>query len=295
MFAHEKIRSLFGQARVILVLACGLPATAPGIENGFPELPRVRLEVAPQSIQKTGKVHTVTAGTDLQRILNDAKPGDEIVLEAGTVYTGNFVLKRKSGSGWITLRSSAMDRLPPGRRVRPEHAEFMPKLVSPNTQPVLTTEPGAAFYQVVGMEMTHGEEVAYSHGIVGLGGEHSALDQVPHNLIFDRVYVHGHARQSLKRGFALNSASTVIANSWVAECHVVGQDAQAIGGWNGPGPYKIYNNYLEGSGENLMFGGADPRVAELVPSDIEIQGNHLRKPLNWRKEEPGFIEPAWTV
>ena len=27
--------------------------------------------------------------------------------------------------------------------------------------------------------------------------------------------------------------------------------------YNGPGPYKIANNYLEGSGENVVIGGAD--------------------------------------
>ncbi len=31
-----------------------------------------------------------------------------------------------------------------------------------------------------------------------------------------------------------------------------------------------------------MFGGADPGVANLVPSDIEILRNHLHKPLSWR-------------
>ena len=53
-------------------------------------------------------------------------------------------------------------------------------------------------------------------------------------------------------------------------------------GWNGPGPFKIVNNYLEAAGENVMFGGADPSIANLVPSDIEIRGNHFFKPTSWR-------------
>ncbi len=32
-----------------------------------------------------------------------------------------------------------------------------------------------------------------------------------------------------------------------------------------------------------MFGGADPSIPNLVPSDIEIRGNYLRKPLAWRQ------------
>jgi hypothetical protein len=46
------------------------------------------------------------------------------------------------------------------------------------------------------------------------------------------------------------------------------------------------NNYLEGAGENLILGGADPRIRGVVPSDIEIRGNHFRKSLSWRIEDP---------
>ena len=31
-----------------------------------------------------------------------------------------------------------------------------------------------------------------------------------------------------------------------------------------------------------MFGGADPAVTNLVPSDIVLRRNHLFKPLAWR-------------
>src|SRR6185295_19143823 len=62
----------------------------------------------------------------------------------------------------------------------------------------------------------------------------------------------------------------------------VGADSQAIVGWNGPGPFRIANNYLEAAGENVMFGGADPAIDGLVPSDIEVVGNHMAKPLAWR-------------
>src|SRR5690606_621670 len=72
-------------------------------------------------------------------------------------------------------------------------------------------------------------------------------------------------------------------------CHAKGIDSQAILSWNSPGPFKIVNNYLEGAGENVMFGGADPRIDGLVPSDIEFRRNHLFKPLSWKHSG------AWTV
>ncbi|HSE97251.1 MAG TPA: hypothetical protein VLD57_03205, partial [Blastocatellia bacterium] len=79
------------------------------------------------------------------------------------------------------------------------------------------------------------------------------------------------------------------------ECHGRGFDTQAIAGWNGPGPFKIVNNYLEGAGENVMFGGADPAIPNLVPSDIEIRRNHLFKPLSWKEDDPGYAGEHWAV
>ena len=70
--------------------------------------------------------------------------------------------------------------------------------------------------------------------------------------------MHGDRYVGQKRCIALNAANVTISDSYIAECKGVGQDTQAIGGWNGPGPYTIENNYLEAAGENVMFGGADP-------------------------------------
>jgi hypothetical protein len=44
-----------------------------------------------------------------------------------------------------------------------------------------------------------------------------------------------------------------------------------------------------------MFGGADPDIPNLVPSDIEIIRNHLTKPLRWKKDAPSFEGTEWAV
>ena len=104
-------------------------------------------------------------------------------------------------------------------------------------------------------------------------------------MIVDRLYIHGDAERGQKRGIALNSASTTITGSYISDIKLVGQDSQAICGWNGPGPYTIANNYLEAAGENIMFGGSDPTVPNLVPADIVIADNYITKPLAWRAEK----------
>jgi hypothetical protein len=66
-------------------------------------------------------------------------------------------------------------------------------------------------------------------------------------------------------------------------------DAKAIGGGNGNspmGPYKIVNNFLEASGEVILFGGAG---ATQTAADIEIRRNHFFKPLLWMPGAVGFI------
>src|SRR5690606_35569096 len=46
---------------------------------------------------------------------------------------------------------------------------------------------------------------------------------------------------------------------------------------------RIINNHLEAAGENILFGGADPKIPDLVPSNIEIRNNHFYKNPAWRK------------
>jgi hypothetical protein len=225
----------------------------------------------------------VPAGGDLHAALLNARPGDVIELEEGATFVGNFTLHDKPGAAFITIRTGGIDAVGAGVRVTPEAAVRFAKLRSPNNQPVLQTAPGAHHWRLELLEL---QANARGEGdILALGsGEQTSLSMVPHDLIVDRLYIHGDPAVGQKRGIALNSASTTITNSYISDCKRVGQDAQAIAGWNGPGPFVIRNNYLEGAGENVIFGGADPAIKDLVPADIVISGNLLSKPLAWRDE-----------
>jgi hypothetical protein len=227
--------------------------------------------------------HAVNAGGDLQAALNVAQPGDTIVLQAGATFVGNFVLPAKTGTRPIVVTTSSVL---PQRRITPADAPLMPKLKAPpNGAPALSTAPGAHHYTIVGIEFL--PNPGGINDIVTLGdgsGAQSSLAVVPYDLVIDRCYIHGDPIAGQKRGIALNSASTTISNSHISDIKSVAQDSQAIAGWNGPGPYLILNNYLEAAGENVLFGGADPAIAGLVPSDITVRRNHLSKPLAWRAQ-----------
>jgi hypothetical protein len=86
-----------------------------------------------------------------------------------------------------------------------------------------------------------------------------------------------------------------VVDSYLSDFKERTADAQAISGWNGPGPFRIAGNYLEASGENVMFGGADPAINGLVPSDIEVVRNHMAKPLRWKKDDASFEGTEWAV
>jgi len=222
---------------------------------------------------------------NLQAAIDAALPGDTLLLTPGATYVGNFVLPMKNGSAYVTIRSAANDSLlpPDGARISPALASLLPVIKSPNSMPAIATAPGAHHYRLAYLEL-QANVGGYSE-ILRFGDGSSAqntLAGVPHDLIIDHCYVHGDVSFGQKRGLALNSASTTVRDSYFADIKAVGIDSQAIGGWNGPGPYVIVNNYLEAAGEIIMFGGADPSIPNLVPSDIIVRGNHLSRPLSWR-------------
>ncbi|HEX4346662.1 MAG TPA: carbohydrate-binding protein [Vicinamibacterales bacterium] len=236
----------------------------------------------PVQLSATINIH---AGDNLQAAIDNAHPGDTLLLDAGATFTGNFLLPAKSGSDFVTIRSAAPDASLPGAttRVDPSYASLLPKLVSPNTLPALATESGAHHYRLLALEFPANPLGYYDMLDLGDGSSlQNTLSSVPHDLVLDRLYMHGDVALGQKRAIGLNSASTTIENCYISDIKSVGQDAQAIAGWNGPGPYTIRNNYIEAAAENILFGGADPAIPNLVPSNITIVGNYITKQVAWR-------------
>ncbi len=261
-----------------------------GIVSGTPPPPTTATAPTATATAAVARPSRVKAGGNVQSALNAAKPGDTILLQAGATFVGNFVLPEKApaGDAVITIRSSAPDsQLPgPGARMTPAYAAKLPKLRSPNGSPALATAAGAHHYRLQFLEFLANAKGAGD--IVALGdasnGQHT-LDEVPYELTLDRLYIHGDVKDGQRRAIALNSASTTVVNSHISAIKAKDGDSQAIAGSNGPGPYTIFNNYLEAAGQIVLFGGADPFIVDLVPSDITVQKNHFSKPLSWKSEK----------
>jgi hypothetical protein len=292
------VRSIHRFIRVFPLIAALAPVARAA---QLPAGPTVFLNTTPPT--QTGQTISVPSGGNLQAALNAAQPGDTIELAAGATFTGNFILPKKTGSGWVWIRTSAYGSLPPrGTRVSPSNANLMAKISSPNTSATITFDTSASFYRLSGLEITttYASTSGENYGIIALGTSASgvtatSLAQLPTDIVIDRCYVHGTPSGNVRRGIALNSARTAVVDSYFSDFHELATDSQAIAGWNGPGPFAIVNNYLEAAAENVMFGGSDPAISNLVPSDIEIRNNLFTKKLSWKAGDPSYAGIGWAV
>jgi hypothetical protein len=286
-----------GLLALLLTPAFGC-AGAPSVPHEEPVAPAPPREYVDTTlVPGSGQTIRLHEGDDLQDAIDLAQLGDTIVLDAGAVFKGPFTLPKKSGTGWITIRTSAPDKQfpTPGARVSPAHAPLMPKLIAWKGEGVVVAERGAHHYRFVGIEAAPYEGSSF-YSLMWFGSNRErTVEEQPHHIIVDRCYIHGDPKKGSRRGVALNGRHLAVIDSYLSDFKEVGQDSQAIIGWGGAGPFKIANNHLEGAGENVMFGGGDPLIKELVPSDIEVRGNHMVKPLRWKKQDPSYEGTAWTI
>ena len=243
-----------------------------------------------------GEVVKVSPSQNLQTAIDRARPGDVIELEAGKVYEGPIKLPAKDGDAFITIQTSAVAELPEGKRVGPAQRNLFAKLqTSTAGESVIKTTPGSHHYRFVGIEVSTAKSDQKAYELITIGDARQTEADVPHDIVIDRSWIHGWDTQDVQRGVSLNGKDITVSNSYINEIHGRGYDTQALCGWNGPGPFKILNNYLEAAGENILFGGADPSISGLIPTKIEIRGNFLFKPLRWNMKDPSYGGIHWSI
>jgi hypothetical protein len=234
----------------------------------------------------TSAIH-VPAGGNLQTALDQVQPGGRITLAAGATYMGNFRLPAKGGSSYITITTAGATLPPAGTRIDPSYKSRLATIRSSNGTAALRTNYSASYYRIVGINFE--ANVGGGGDIITLGNDaQTTLSQVAHHIEIDRVLISGDPAIGQRRGISLQAMNVTIMNSDIRDIKAVGADAQAIAGWNTPGQIVIRNNLLEAAGENIMFGGANINIPNLVPSDIVIEDNLLTKDTAWRGR-------SWTV
>ncbi len=277
-----KTRARSGRIAIVLPIAATVVAVVAVFLYEF-NYGRLGL-IGPQPvIEQTaaGKVIKVPPGGNVQRAIELADSGDIVELQAGAVYSGTVNLPNKPLTDFVTIRTSSHEALPADKRVSPAQRLHMAKITAGILgRPAVSATNGAHHYRFIGIEFAPSSSF-YNYGLVRFGnGERP--ENLPHTLEIDRSYIHPHTSGKVRRGIALNSANTVIKNSYIEGIAFEGEETQGICGWTGTRNVKILNNYIEGGAENIMFGGADPDSPELIPTDILVEGNDLNKPAAWK-------------
>jgi len=286
-------------------------ARTSGNFDGPAELPRVYVESAMADTPAPGAVISVLKGGDFQQALNSAKCGDTIELQAGAVFTGSFIFPALAcdDAHWIIIRTSSPDSSLPaeGTRITPCYAgiaslpgrpalncsstkNVMAQLqYSNNSSGPITFANGATHYRFIGLEITRTPGTGVVYNLVF--NQQGAADHI----IFDRSWFHGTAQDETERGIMLAGTEyAAVVDSYFSDFHCISKtgscvDAQAIAGGLGnitSGPYKIVDNFLEASGECILFGGG---TATITPTDMEIRRNHMFKPMTWMQGQPGYV------
>lgn len=260
--------------------------------------PTLPTEYNPTVPLVTGTTFNVNNATQFQNALNNSVRGDRIVITAGTVLTGNFILPNKTGSvdaaagtGWITIESSAIASLPRGTRLRPTvNAAHVATIQTANADPCLrTTTPSAATgggWHFRGIRFGTNGASSIVYAIVKLGGDNSDLTSAancPGHFYFSRCWVEpGTATQVNQRGILANCRYLKIEDSWLRAGYGQGVESQVVAGWNGLGGFTFENNHLEGSTENILFGGADPGMTGTNYEDMVFRRNYFYKPASYK-------------
>jgi hypothetical protein len=274
-------------------------------KDGPAQLPTSCYYTGMDGTPSPGKQIRVDANSDLFAAVQSAKCGDTLLLAAGASFEiKELPAKKCDDQHYITIRTDAPDsKLPPeGTRISPAWAG----VASLPGRPAYAQPPGGPaklmptlvlkgpswanigdHYRFIGVEWVSEPGIRDGRMVTTEGADH---------VIFDRNWFHPSEGAEVGKAIGMIPGTRFIAviNSYLNGfyCVTACTDASAVGGGYGDDPIstlKIYNNFLEASGQSILFGGAR---SEVNPTDIEIRRNHLFKPMIWKEGEPGYTPVA---
>jgi hypothetical protein len=279
-----------------------------GAKDGIAELPKTCYYTALDGTPSPGKQIRVAPKSDLAAAIGDASCGDTLFLPAGASFNVNELPSKKcDDQHYITVRTDTPDsKLPSeGTRISPAWAGVSslpgrPPFAQPSGGPaqllatlVVRRASGAIVgdhVRFIGIEWTTPPGADIGRIVTAEHSDH---------VIFDRNWIHPAEGSEVGHGIGIVHGAHTIAviNSYISGLNCIARtgkctDATGIGGGSGNEPIatlKIYNNFIEAAGENILFGGS---AATIVPTDIEIRRNHLFRPMLWKQGEPGYTPSA---
>jgi hypothetical protein len=281
-----------------------------GAKDGIAELPKACYYTALDGTPSPGRQIRVPAKSDLAAAIEGAKCGDTLLLPAGASFeVHELPFKKCDDQHYITVRTDTPDsKLPPeGMRISPAWGGVAslpgrPPFAQPSGGP-------AQLFATLVVRRPSGATVGDHVRFIGIewtttpGANIGRIVTAEHSdhVIFDRNWFHPADGAEVGHGIGIVHGSHTIAviNSYISGLNCIAvtgkcTDATGVGGGGGSdvepvSALKIYNNFIEAAGENILFGGG-PSTTN--PTDIEIRRNHLFRPMLWKEGEPGYTPAA---
>jgi hypothetical protein len=276
--------------------------------NKYAKLPKSCFYTDPSVTTPTGTVRQANAST-WNSVVTATQCGDIIELAAGSTMLGNFTFT-KTGCDklhYVWIRTSGYASLPAyGSKLDPCYngVSSLPGRPAFNcgslTNVMATIQSNTGIPFILGVNTKYVKITGVKFTITAnttqiakfIDNNAGGIDHV----ILDHDMFAGTDTNDMNGGLVLDRTSYfAVLNSFFFNIHcTVGlscTDAKDIGGGcNGnatdtDNAWKIVGNYLEASGEEVIFGGCG---AQIAPSDIEVRANYFFKPLIWMPTSPTY-------
>lgn len=310
--ARSAILIILGFILLISFNNCGQDAIFPklelaglgakGVETGNPmariaELPKIYLNSSYPQLPANRKILTVGVKDrlfkDCQSAVNAANPGDEVVIDAGFVCTNLVLIDKGDTRDYIVIRTANLASLPPeGTRISRDNAPDLAVLETNSYQFAVGVEDvptgstrviSPNHYYLVGLEIRVNPNSKVKNGhIVKLRKNAASLEDMPHDIVIARSWIHGNPLQEVRTGVEMNGLRISVIDSIIEDIHLHNETSEGIAAWDAAaGPYKITNNEFAVAGVGILLGWQSS-VEGLIPSDIEVRGNYFRKLDAWK-------------
>ncbi len=273
-----------------------------------PTLPQAFVDVS-YFPAAAGTTRTATSCANIQTQINAAVGGDKVVIPVslGTCTDSTRLnFPNHTGSGYVVVTTDQYSALPsPGGRVNLSHLSLMPIIAADpaavNGNVFEFPSSGAAtpsnYWWIAGIAvqgLTSGNQTntpsyVQAGNIAGNGGTQTTTAGMPHHIILDRCLFLGDPRTNLTNGLLMECANCAVVGSYMDDVHGVGLESH---GWlttSGTGPILIQSNEIHALSNTFFFGGNDPSIVGLVPSDVVIRGNWFMDRPQW---DSGLAAPA---
>lgn len=113
------------------------------------------------------------------------------------------------------------------------------------------------------------------------------------NLVLDGCLIQG-SPSGQHRGILANASNLTFIKCYVAGI-IDSIDTQAVAAWDGCKNLLLDDCYLEASGENVLFGGADAISEAMLPQDIVINNCDLVKLLAWKNTPSVTVKNLFEI